>query len=144
MAKKVMTVLKLQIEGGKASPAPPIGPALGQHGVNIMGFVKEYNEKTSSKAGSIVPVELTVYEDRSFSFILKTPPTADLLRKAAGVEKGSGEPNREKVGMVPVSKVREIAETKMVDLNAADVDGAMQIVAGTARSMGIEIDWNQS
>jgi large subunit ribosomal protein L11 len=129
-----MTVLKLQIEGGKASPAPPIGPALGQHGVNIMGFVKEYNEKTSSKAGSIVPVELTVYEDRSFSFILKTPPTADLLRKAAGVEKG----------MVPVSKVREIAETKMVDLNAADVDGAMQIVAGTARSMGIEIDWNQS
>ncbi len=144
MAKKVKTVLKLQIEGGKASPAPPIGPALGQHGVNIMGFVKEYNEKTSSKAGTIVPVELTVYEDRSFSFVLKTPPAADLLRKAAGVEKGSGQPNREKVGIVPASKVREIAETKMADLNAADVEGAMQIVAGTARSMGIDIDWNQS
>ena len=144
MAKKVKTVLKLQIEGGKASPAPPIGPALGQHGVNIMGFVKEYNEKTSSKAGTIIPVELTVYEDRSFSFVLKTPPAADLLRKAAGVEKGSGQPNREKVGIVPASKVREIAETKMADLNAADVEGAMQIVAGTARSMGIDIDWNQS
>ena len=144
MAKKVKTVLKLQIEGGKASPAPPIGPALGQHGVNIMGFVKEYNEKTSSKAGSIVPVELTVYEDRSFSFILKTPPAADLLRKAAGVEKGSGQPNREKVGKVPASKIREIAETKMADLNAADVDGAMKIVSGTARSMGIDIDWNQN
>ena len=144
MAKKVKTVLKLQIEGGKASPAPPIGPALGQHGVNIMGFVKEYNEKTSSKTGTIIPVELTVYEDRSFSFVLKTPPAADLLRKAAGVEKGSGQPNREKVGIVPASKVREIAETKMADLNAADIEGAMQIVAGTARSMGIDIDWNQS
>ena len=144
MAKKVKTILKLQIEGGKASPAPPIGPALGQHGVNIMGFVKEYNEKTSSKAGTIVPVELTVYEDRSFSFVLKTPPAADLLRKAVGVEKGSGQPNREKIGIVPASKVREIAETKMADLNAADVEGAMQIVAGTARSMGIDIDWNQS
>jgi large subunit ribosomal protein L11 len=144
LAKKVKTVLKLQIEGGKASPAPPIGPALGQHGVNIMGFVKEYNEKTSSRAGTIVPVELTVYEDRSFSFILKTPPAADLLRKAAGVEKGSGQPNREKVGVVPASKVREIAETKMADLNAADVEGAMKIVAGTARSMGIDIDWNQN
>ena len=144
MAKKVKTILKLQIEGGKASPAPPIGPALGQHGVNIMGFVKEYNEKTSSKAGTIVPVELTVYEDRSFSFVLKTPPAADLLRKAAGEEKGSGQPNREKIGIVPATKVREIAETKMADLNAADVEGAMQIVAGTARSMGIDIDWNQS
>ena len=144
MAKKVKTVLKLQIEGGKASPAPPIGPALGQHGVNIMGFVKEYNEKTSSKTGTIIPVELTVYEDRSFSFVLKTPPAAALLRKAAGVEKGSGQPNREKVGIVPASKVREIAETKMADLNAADIEGAMQIVAGTARSMGIDIDWNQS
>lgn len=144
MAKKVKTVLKLQIEGGKASPAPPIGPALGQHGVNIMGFVKEYNEKTSSKAGSIIPVELTVYEDRSFSFVLKTPPAADLLRKAAGVQKGSGQPNRDKVGIVPASKIREIAETKMADLNAADVDGAMKIVAGTARSMGIDIDWNQN
>jgi large subunit ribosomal protein L11 len=144
LAKKVKTVLKLQIEGGKASPAPPIGPALGQHGVNIMGFVKEYNEKTSSKAGSIIPVELTVYEDRSFSFVLKTPPAADLLRKAAGVQKGSGQPNRDKVGIVPASKIREIAETKMADLNAADVDGAMKIVAGTARSMGIDIDWNQN
>jgi large subunit ribosomal protein L11 len=144
LAKKVKTVLKLQIEGGKASPAPPIGPALGQHGVNIMGFVKEYNEKTSSKAGSIIPVELTVYEDRSFSFVLKTPPAADLLRKAAGVQKGSGQPNRDKVGVVPASKIREIAETKMADLNAADVDGAMKIVAGTARSMGIDIDWNQN
>lgn len=144
MAKKVKTVLKLQIEGGKASPAPPIGPALGQHGVNIMGFVKEYNEKTSSKAGSIVPVELTVYEDRSFSFVLKTPPAADLLRKAAGIQKGSGQPNRDKVGKVPASKIREIAETKMADLNAADVDGAMKIVAGTARSMGIDVDWNQN
>jgi large subunit ribosomal protein L11 len=144
LAKKVKTVLKLQIEGGKASPAPPIGPALGQHGVNIMGFVKEYNEKTSSKVGSIVPVELTVYEDRSFSFILKTPPAADLLRKAAGIQKGSGQPNRDKVGKIPASKIREIAETKMDDLNAADLDGAMKIVSGTARSMGIDIDWNQN
>lgn len=144
MAKKVKTVIKLQIEGGKASPAPPIGPALGQHGVNIMAFVKEYNEKTSSKAGSIVPVELTVYEDLSFTFVLKTPPAADMLRKAAGIEKGSGEPNRTKVGTVPASKVREIAETKLADLNAADIDGAMKVVAGTARSMGIQIDWNQT
>jgi len=144
VAKKVRAIIKLQLEAGKATPAPPVGPALGQHGVNIMGFVKEYNEKTSSKTGTIIPVELTVYEDRSFSFVLKTPPAADLLRKAAGVEKGSGQPNREKVGIVPASKVREIAETKMADLNAADIEGAMQIVAGTARSMGIDIDWNQS
>ena len=139
-----MTVLKLQIEAGKASPAPPIGPALGQHGVNIMAFVKEYNEKTSTKAGAIVPVDLTVYEDRSFSFVLKTPPAADMLRKAAGVEKGSGEPNREKVGTVPASKIREIAETKMPDLNAADIDVAIKIVAGSARSMGIQVDWSQT
>ncbi len=144
MAKKVRTVLKLQIEGGRASPAPPIGPALGQHGVNIMAFVKEYNEKTSSRAGTIVPVDLTVYEDRSFSFVLKTPPAADMLRKAAGVEKGSGEPRRETVGTVPASKIREIAETKLPDLNAADVEGAMRIVAGTARSMGIRIDWSRT
>ncbi len=144
MAKKVRTVLKLQIEGGRASPAPPIGPALGQHGVNIMAFVKEYNEKTSSKAGTIVPVDLTVYEDRSFSFVLKTPPAADMLRKAAGVDKGSGESKRENVGTIPASKVREIAETKMPDLNAADIDGAMRIVAGTARSMGIQIDWSRT
>ena len=144
MAKKVRTVLKLQIEGGRASPAPPIGPALGQHGVNIMAFVKEYNEKTSTKAGTIVPVDLTVYEDRSFSFVLKTPPAADMLRKAAGIEKGSGEPKRETVGTVPASKIREIAETKLPDLNAADVEGAMQIVAGTARSMGIQVDWSRT
>ena len=144
MAKKVMTVLKLQIEAGKASPAPPIGPALGQHGVNIMAFVKEYNEKTASKAGNVVPVELTVYEDRSFSFVLKTPPASDLLRKAAGVEKGSGQPNRDKVGTIPAAKVREIAEMKLPDLNAADLDGAMKIVAGTARSMGIQIDWTRT
>ena len=144
MAKKVRTVLKLQIEGGRASPAPPIGPALGQHGVNIMAFVKEYNEKTSTKAGSIVPVDLTVYEDRSFSFVLKTPPAADMLRKAAGVEKGSGEAKRETVGTVPASKIREIAETKLPDLNAADIEGAMRIVAGTARSMGIQVDWSRT
>lgn len=140
MAKKVMAVLKLQIEGGKASPAPPVGPALGQHGVNIMGFVKEYNEKTAQLAGNIVPVELSIYEDRSFSMVLKSSPAADLLRKAAGVEKGSGTPNTEKVGVVPLAKVKEIAETKMRDLNASDVDAAMRIIEGTARSMGIQID----
>lgn len=140
MAKKVMAVLKLQIEGGKASPAPPVGPALGQHGVNIMGFVKEYNEKTAQLAGNIVPVELSIYEDRSFSMVLKSAPAADLLRKAAGVEKGSGTPNTEKVGVVPLAKVKEIAETKMRDLNAGDVDAAMRIIEGTARSMGIQID----
>ena len=140
MAKKVRTTIKLQILAGKATPAPPVGPALGQHGVNIMAFVKEYNERTSSQAGTIVPVELTVFEDRSFSFIIKSPPASELLRKAAGIEKGSGSPRAEKVGNVPRSKVREIAEAKMRDLNAADIEGAMRIVEGTARSMGIEVD----
>ena len=139
MAKKVLTTIKLQIEAGKATPAPPVGPALGQHGVNIMAFVKEYNEKTASQVGTIVPVELTVYADHSFSFVTKSPPAADLLRRAAGVEKGSGNPRLEKVGAIPVSKVREIAEAKMKDLNAADLDGAIRIIEGTARSMGIEV-----
>ncbi len=140
MAKKVMTLIKLQIEAGKATPAPPVGPALGQHGVNIMGFVKEYNERTSSQAGNIIPAEITVYEDRSFSFVIKSPPASDMLRKAAGVDKGSGNPRVEKVGMISSAKVREIAETKMKDLNAADVEGAMRIIEGTARSMGIEVE----
>jgi large subunit ribosomal protein L11 len=135
-----MTTVKLQIEAGKATPAPPVGPALGQHGVNIMGFVKEYNEKTSSQAGNIVPVEITIYEDRSFSFITKSPPASDLLRKAAGIDKGSGNPRTDKVGKVPRSKVQEIAEMKMADLNAADLDGAIKIIEGTARSMGIEVE----
>ena len=139
MAKKVLTTIKLQIEAGKATPAPPVGPALGQHGVNIMAFVKEYNEKTASQVGSIVPVELTVYADHSFSFVTKSPPAADLLRRAAGVEKGSGNARLEKVAAIPVSKVREIAEAKMKDLNAADLDGAIRIIEGTARSMGIEV-----
>jgi large subunit ribosomal protein L11 len=135
-----MTTVKLQIEAGKATPAPPVGPALGQHGVNIMGFVKEYNEKTSSQAGNIVPVEITIYEDRSFSFITKSPPASDLLRKAAGIEKGSGNPRTDKVGRVPRAKIQEIAEMKMNDLNAADIDGAIKIIEGTARSMGIEVE----
>lgn len=139
MAKKVIGLIKLQIEAGKATPAPPVGPALGQHGVNIMGFVKEYNERTSSLAGSIVPVEITVYEDRSFDFIVKSPPASDLLRKAAGIEKGSGNPLVDKVGTIPRDKVREIAETKLKDLNAADIEGAMKIIEGTARSMGIQV-----
>ena len=139
MAKKVLTVIKLQIEGGRATPAPPVGPALGQHGVNIMAFVKEYNEKTASQAGTIVPVDLTVYADHSFSFVVKSPPASELLRKAAGVEKGSGSPRTEKVGAVPESKIREIAEAKAKDLNAADIEGAMRIIEGTARSMGITI-----
>ena len=139
MAKKVIGLIKLQIEAGKATPAPPVGPALGQHGVNIMGFVKEYNEKTASQAGSIVPVEITVYEDRSFDFIIKSPPASDLLRKAAGVDKGSGNHLVEKVGIISRDKVKEIAETKINDLNAADLDGAMKIIEGTARSMGIQV-----
>ena len=140
MAKKVRTVIKLQIEAGKATPAPPVGTALGPHGVNIMGFVKEYNERTSSQAGNIVPVALTIYEDRSFSFELRTPPAGSLLKKAAGVEKGSSEPHADKVGSVPASKVKEIAELKMKDLNATDIEGAMRIVEGTARSMGLTVD----
>ena len=140
MAKKVKTVIKLQLPAGGASPAPPVGPILGQYGCNIMGFCKEYNEKTSSQAGSIIPAEITIFEDRSFSFILKTPPVADLLRRALDIEKGSGVPNTDKVGTVPRDKVKEIAEVKMKDLNAADIEGAMRMVEGTARSMGIEVE----
>ena len=139
MAKKVLTIIKLQIEAGKATPAPPVGPALGQHGVNIMAFVKDYNERTSSQAGTVVPVEITVFEDRSFSFVTKSPPASVLLRQAARLEKGSSNPRTEKVGTVPRSKVQEIAEQKMQDLNAADIEGAMRIIEGTARSMGIQI-----
>ena len=139
MAKKVIGLIKLQIEAGKATPAPPVGPALGQHGVNIMGFVKEYNERTATLSGSIVPVEITVFEDRSFNFIVKSPPASDLLRKAAGIQKGSSSPLAEKVATITVDQVREIAETKINDLNAADIDGAIKIIEGTARSMGIQV-----
>ena len=139
MAKKVSKVVKLQIEAAKATPAPPVGPALGQAGVNIMGFVKEFNERTAQQAGLIIPVVITVYEDRSFTFITKTPPAAVLLKKAAGIPKGSGVPNRDKVAKVGRDKVREIAELKMPDLNANTVEQAMRMVEGTARSMGIEI-----
>ncbi len=140
MAKKVRAVLTLQIDAGKANPAPPIGPALGQHGVNIMEFCKEYNARTQQQAGNIIPVQLTVYEDRSFSFVLKTPPAADMLRKAAGIEKGSAEPRAVKVGKVTHADLAKIAETKMVDLNANDLDAAILIIAGTARSMGLEVE----
>ena len=135
-----MGLIKLQIEAGKATPAPPIGPALGQHGVNIMGFVKEYNERTASLSGSIVPVEITVYEDRSFDFIVKSPPASDLLRKAAGIQKGSANPLSDKVATISRAKVQEIAETKIKDLNAADIEGANKIIEGTARSMGIMVN----
>ena len=139
MAKKIRAVLTLQIEAGKANPAPPVGPALGQHGINIMGFCKEYNEKTSGQAGMIIPAEITVYEDRSFAFVLKTPPASDLLKKAAGIEKGSRAQKREKVATISRDEVRKIAQMKMKDLNASDVDAAMLMIEGTARSMGIEI-----
>jgi len=139
MAKKVMTQIKLQIPAGKANPSPPVGPALGQHGVNIMEFCKAYNAKTQDKEGLIVPVVITVYADRSFSFITKTPPAAVLLKKAAGIVKGSGEPNKTKVGTVTTEQVKEIAESKKSDLNANDIDQAMKIIMGTARSMGIEV-----
>ncbi len=139
MAKKLKAIVKLQIEAGKATPAPPIGPALGQHGVNIMAFCKDYNDQTASQTGSVVPVEITIFEDRSFTFITKTPPAADLLKRALGSEKGSDNPRRNKIGSLPREKVREIAELKMKDLNAIDIEGAMKIVEGTARSMGIDI-----
>ena len=139
MAKKISKVVKLQVPAGKATPAPPVGPALGQAGVNIMAFVKDFNDRTAKQAGLIIPVEITVFEDRSFTFICKTPPAAVLLKKAAGLEKASGEPNKNKVGKVTKAQVKVIAETKMPDLNANDVEAAMHIVEGTARSMGIEV-----
>ncbi|MEK7817652.1 MAG: 50S ribosomal protein L11 [Actinomycetota bacterium] len=140
MAKKVMTLIKLQIPAGQANPAPPVGPALGQHGVNIMDFCKVFNAQTQQEGNTIIPVEITVFEDRSFTFITKTPPAAVLLKQAAGLDKGSGEPNRDKVGTVSRAKVKEIAEIKMKDLNANDVDAAMKVIAGTARSMGLEVE----
>ena len=139
MAKKVARVVKLQVPAGKATPAPPVGPALGQAGVNIMAFVKDFNERTAKQAGLIIPVEITVFEDRSFTFITKTPPAAVLLKKAAGIEKASGEPNKVKVAKLPRSKAREIAESKMPDLNAASIEAATSMIEGTARSMGIVI-----
>ena len=140
MAKKVKAIIKLQIPAGQANPAPPVGSALGQHGVNIMAFCKEYNERTSTQGGSIIPVEITVFDDRSFTFITKTPPTTDLLKKALDVEKGSGDSGREKVGKLSRDKLREIAQFKAKDLNAVDIEGAERIIEGTARSMGIEIE----
>ena len=140
MAKKVRAIVKLQIEAAKATPAPPVGPALGQHGVNIMGFVKEYNERTASQVGMIIPVEITIFEDRSFTFVTKTPPASDLIKKAVGVEKGSGTTGREAVGTLSREKLREIAEIKMKDLNAYDLEAAERMVAGTARSMGIGVE----
>lgn len=140
MSKKLKAIVRLQLEAGKANPAPPVGPALAGHGINIMAFCKEYNSRTASRQGEVIPAEITVFTDGSFTFILKTPPAAVLLRKAAGVEKGSGVPNKEKVGTVTHKQVREIAELKMKDLNAIDLDGAMKQVEGTARSMGIVVE----
>src|SRR5918999_4216626 len=139
--KKVLAVAKLQLRAGQAKPAPPVGTALGQHGVNIMGFCKAYNEATQAQMGQVIPVDLTIFEDRSFSFITKQPPAAELIKQAAGIEKGSPEPNRDKVGRLSKDQVRQIAETKMKDLNANDVDQAMKIIEGTARSMGVEVAW---
>ena len=139
MAKKVKAIVKLQLPAGKATPAPPVGPALGQHGINLMGFVKEYNERTSQQVGEIIPVEITVFEDRSFTFITKTPPVADMLRKAIKVEKGSGKPNTEKVGKITQQQIRDIAERKIKDTNGVEIDDVMKMVAGTARSMGIDV-----
>ncbi len=139
MAKKVKAIVKLQISAGKANPAPPVGPALGQHGVNIMGFCKEYNARTQQQMGQVVPVEITIFQDGSFTFVTKTSPAADMLRQAAGVPRGSGEPNKNKVGSVTRKQVREIAETKMQDLNAFNIDSAMAMIEGTARSMGLEV-----
>jgi large subunit ribosomal protein L11 len=140
MAKKILTLIKLQIPGGQANPAPPVGPALGQHGVNIMEFCKAFNAQTQQETGRIIPVEITVYEDRSFTFITKTPPAAVLIKEALNLEKGSSEPNRDKVGRLRKEQVRQIAETKMPDLNARDVEAAMLVIAGTARSMGVEVE----
>ena len=139
MAKKVKAIVKLQISAGKANPAPPVGPALGQHGLNIMAFCKEYNARTANMMGSIIPVEITVYQDQTFSFVTKTPPAGDLLKKAAGIEKGSSEPNRTKAGTITRAQLREIAELKLKDLNAVDIEGAMRQIEGSAQSMGIKI-----
>ncbi|NJO43829.1 MAG: 50S ribosomal protein L11 [Cyanobacteria bacterium RU_5_0] len=139
MAKKVVAIIKLAINAGKANPAPPIGPALGQHGVNIMMFCKEYNARTADQVGLVIPVEISVYEDRSFTFVLKTPPASVLICKAAGIERGSGEPNKKKVGSITKAQLREIAQTKLPDLNANDIDAAMKIVEGTARNMGVTV-----
>ncbi len=139
MAKKITGYVKLQIPAGKATPAPPVGPALGQHGVNIMGFCKEFNEKTAKQVGYIIPIVITVYADRTFTFIMKTPPAPVLIKKAIGIESGSGEPNKKKVGKITKAQIKEIAETKMPDLNAASVESAMSMIAGTARSMGVEV-----
>jgi large subunit ribosomal protein L11 len=138
--KKVSAIVKLQIRAGQATPAPPVGTALGQHGVNIMDFCRQYNEATQAQMGQVIPVEMTIYEDRSFSFITKQPPAAELIKQAAGIEKGSGEPNRNKVARLSQAQVRQIAESKMKDLNAVDVDMAMRIITGTARSMGVDVD----
>ena len=140
MAKKVLTIIKLQISAGSANPAPPVGPALGQHGVNIMEFCKAFNSQTQSEGGTIIPVEITVYEDRSFTFITKTPPAAVLIKEAIGIKKGSGEPHVNKVGTITAAQIREIAEKKMPDLNANDLDAASKIIAGTARSMGVDVE----
>lgn len=139
MAKKIVAIIKLALPAGKANPAPPVGPALGQHGVNIMMFCKEYNAKTADQVGMVIPVEISVFEDRSFTFILKTPPASVLIRKAAGVERGSGEPNRKKVGSISRAQLQEIAQTKLPDLNANDIEAAMRIVEGTARNMGVTV-----
>ena len=140
MAKKVMGVVKLQITAGKATPAPPVGPALSQYGINMMEFIKSYNEKTAAQIGNIIPVEITIYEDRSFTFVLKCPPAGELLKKAAGIERASGEPNKKKVGKLTQAQLRQVAESKMPDLNANSIEAAMRTLAGTARSAGIEIE----
>lgn len=139
MAKKIKAIVKLQLPAGKATPAPPVGPALGQHGINLMGFVKEYNERTAQQVGEIIPVEITVFEDRSFTFVTKTPPVADMLRKAIKIEKGSGKPNKEKVGKITQQQIREISERKIKDTNGVEIEDVMKMVAGTARSMGIDV-----
>jgi large subunit ribosomal protein L11 len=139
LAKKVKAVITLQLPAGKATPAPPVGPALGQHGINMMAFLKEYNERTAAQAGMVIPALITIFEDRSFSFVTKTPPAADLIKKAAGIDKGSGAPNKAQAGSIPRAKVREIAEIKMKDLNANDIDAAMRMIEGSARSMGVAV-----